>query len=107
MGDMLLVESAILPLGMKAYAVARDTELNKLFRKIFSLPDPTELTQVLNATELAQVDDYVLTWFERWLKEQQGLPLPLRKVSCITVDEEEPCIKANVQQLFRLFISSR
>lgn len=72
MGDILLVENKILPLGMNTYAVARDTELNKLYRKIFSLPEPTELIQVLNATEFAQIDDYVLLWYERWLKEQHA-----------------------------------
>ncbi len=59
MGDMLLIENSILPLGMKTYAVARDTDLNKLFRKIFSLPDPLTLIKVLSEAEMTQIDDYV------------------------------------------------
>ena len=43
MGDMPLVEGEILPLGIKTYAVARDTELNKLLRKTFDLPEPLDL----------------------------------------------------------------
>lgn len=64
MGDMLLVENRIMPLGMKTYALARDTELNRLFRKIFSLPEPLELIKALNEVEMAQVDDYVRAWYE-------------------------------------------
>lgn len=38
MGDLLLVEGEILPLGVKTYSVARDTELNKLLRIAFNFP---------------------------------------------------------------------
>lgn len=62
MGDMLLVENSILPLGMKTYAVAGDTDLNHLIRKIFSLPDPLALIKVLNEAEIAQTEDYVRKW---------------------------------------------
>ena len=68
MGDMLLVENRIMPLGMKTYAIARDTELNQLFRKIFSLPEPLKLIKVLSEAEMAQVDNYVRKWYEAWLK---------------------------------------
>jgi transposase len=67
MGDMLLVENRILPLNMKVYGVARDTRLNRLYREIFSLPDPIALIKVLSETEVARVDDYVRTWYESWL----------------------------------------
>lgn len=69
MGNMLLVENVIMPLGMKIYAVARDNELNQLFRRIFSLPDPKELIKVLTEAEKAQIDDYVSRWYKKWLKE--------------------------------------
>lgn len=62
------VENIILPLGVKTYAIARDTELNQLFRKIFSLPEPLKLIKVLSEAEMAQVDDYVRKWYEAWLK---------------------------------------
>ena len=65
---MLLIENEILPLGLKVYGVARDTDLNRLYREIFSLPDPLELIKVLSETEIARVDDYVRTWYESWLK---------------------------------------
>jgi len=73
LGDILLIENEILPLGMKTYAIARDTELNKWLRKNFSLPEPTELIQVLNATETAQIDGYIRTWHENLLKAQHTL----------------------------------
>jgi len=68
MGDMLLVENRILPLELKIYGVARDTELNRLYRKLFSLPDPLELIKILSDAEIARVDDYVRIWYEKWLK---------------------------------------
>ena len=68
MGDMLLVENQILPLGVKIYGVARDTDLNRMYREIFSLPDPLEIIKVLSKAEIARVDDYVRTWYESWLK---------------------------------------
>lgn len=64
MGDMLLVENQILPLGLKVYGLSRDTDLNRLFRDMFSLPDPLELIKVLNEEEIARVDDYVCAWYE-------------------------------------------
>ena len=64
MGDMLLVENTILPLGLKVYGVARDTELNQLIRETFSLPNPLELIKVLSEAEIARVDDYVGAWYE-------------------------------------------
>lgn len=72
MGDMLLVENRILPLGMKTYAIARDTDLNRLFRKLFSLPDPRELIRVMSEAEKDQVDYYVRKWYETWLKEHHS-----------------------------------
>ncbi len=72
MGDMLLIENTIVPLGLKSYGVSRDTELNKYFRETFSLPAPTELIRVLNETELAKVDEYVLNWQAAWLQEHQA-----------------------------------
>ncbi|NTW73081.1 MAG: IS1634 family transposase [Eubacteriaceae bacterium] len=65
MGDMLLVEGEILPLGVKTYAVARDTELNKLLRKTFDLPEPLDLIKILNEGALEQIDACVLQWYER------------------------------------------
>ncbi len=71
MGDMLLIENTILPLGLKSYSVSRDTALNQYFRETFSLPEPTELIKVLNEVELAKVDEYVLNWQAAWLQENQ------------------------------------
>ncbi len=65
MGDMLLVEGEILPLGVKTYAVARDTDLNKLLRKTFDLPEPLDLIKVLNEGALHKIDASVLQWYER------------------------------------------
>jgi transposase len=72
MGDMLLVENTILPLGVKSYGVSRDTELNQFFRKIFSLPAPIELIRVLNEAELARIDERVLNWQQAWMQEHQA-----------------------------------
>ena len=63
MGDMLLVEGAILPIGVKTYAVARDTELNKLFRQLFDLPEPLDLIKILNEDALQQIDACVIQWY--------------------------------------------
>lgn len=71
MGDMLLVENRILPLGMKTYGIARDTELNRLFRKIFSLPEPVKLIKVMSEAEISQVDDYIQKWYKAWLEKRQ------------------------------------
>jgi len=57
-----------MPLGMKIYVIARNTELSQLFRKIFSLPDPLKLIKVLSEAEMAQVDNCVRKWYEAWLK---------------------------------------
>jgi len=57
--NMLLVENNIMPLEMKTYGVARDSKLTKLFREIFSLPEPQTLIKVLNEAEIARVDEYV------------------------------------------------
>lgn len=65
MGDMLPVEGKILPLGVKTYAIARDTELNKLLRKTFDLPEPLDLIKTLNEGALQQIDACVLQWYER------------------------------------------
>ena len=64
MGDMLLVEGEILPLGVKTYAVARDTELNKLLRRTFDLPEPLELIKILSETAIQQIDTCVIRWYE-------------------------------------------
>jgi len=64
MGDMLLVEGEILPLGVKTYAVARDTELNKLLRKTFDLPEPLDLIKVLSEGSLLQIDACVIRWYK-------------------------------------------
>ena len=63
MGDMLLVEGEILPLGVKTYAVARDTELNKLLRRTFDLPEPLDLIKILSEAALQQIDDCVIQWY--------------------------------------------
>lgn len=60
MGDMLLVEGEILPLGIKTYSVARDTELNKFIRKTFGLPEPVTMIKILNDAVLMQIDECVL-----------------------------------------------
>jgi transposase len=64
MGDMLLVEGEILPLGIKTYSVARDTKLNKLLRSTFDLPEPTELIKILNEAVLQQIDTSILNWYK-------------------------------------------
>jgi len=64
MGDMLLAESEALPLKLKGYGIARDTELNRLFMNLFSLPDPYEIIRILDEVEIAKVDDYVQSWYE-------------------------------------------
>jgi len=64
MGDMLLVEGEILPLGVKTYAVARDTGLNKFIRKTFGLPEPAAMIKILNDAVLKQIDECVLQWYE-------------------------------------------
>ena len=64
MGDMLLVEGEILPLGVKTYAVARDTELNKLLRKTFDLPEPLDLIKILSEGAFQQIDACVIQWYE-------------------------------------------
>jgi len=64
MGDLLLVENQILPLGMKSYGLARDTALNQRFRQLLSLPNPLDLIRRLSEEEIAQVDAYVLQWYE-------------------------------------------
>ena len=63
MGDMLLVEGETLPLGVKTYAVARDTELNRLFRKTFDLPEPLDLIKILSEDAIQQINACVLQWF--------------------------------------------
>ncbi len=73
MGDILLVENRILPLGIKTYAIARDTEFNSLFRKIFSLPDSRILIRVMSDAEVAQVDFYLRRWYESWLVKHPAL----------------------------------
>ena len=65
MGDMLLVEGEILPLGVKTYAVARDTELNKFLRKTFDLPEPLDLIKILNEGSLQQIDACVINWHKK------------------------------------------
>jgi hypothetical protein len=72
MGNMLLVENNIMPLEMKTYGVARDSKLTKLFREIFSLPEPQTLIKVLNEAEIARVDEYVRKWHKAWIQEQQA-----------------------------------
>ena len=64
MGDMLLAESEALPLKLKGYGIARDTELNRLFMNLFSLPDPYEIIRILDEVEIAKVDDYVQSWYK-------------------------------------------
>ena len=64
MGDLLLVVNQIMPLGLEVYGLARDTVLNQRFRQLFSLPDPLKLIKKLSEVEIAQVDTYVLQWYE-------------------------------------------
>ena len=72
MGDMLLVEGEILPLGVKTYAVARDTELNKLLRKTFDLPEPLDLIKILNEGAVQQIDTCVTQWYENCCVDYPG-----------------------------------
>jgi hypothetical protein len=74
MGDMLLVESRILPLEMKIHAIARDTALNQLFRKLFSLPEPQMFIEVLNEAETSQIDIYIHKWHETWIEKHHAPP---------------------------------
>ena len=62
MGDMLIVETTLEPLGRKVYSIARDTDLNKLFRKKFSLPEPYDLIKVMNEVENSKMKGYIQTW---------------------------------------------
>ncbi len=64
MGNVLITETVILPIGMKAYSIGRDTAMNKLFREMFSLPDPAELIKILIDTENSRIDEYVHNWYE-------------------------------------------
>ena len=73
MGDMLIVENQVVPLGVKSYAVASDSELNRLFLKTFGLPEPVELIKILNDKALTRVDECVLRWYETWLNEHPKL----------------------------------
>lgn len=70
MGDMLLTEITVLPLGYKTYSVGRDTELNKMLRKLFSLPEPRVLIGVLNEKEQSKIDAYIQNWHEDWKKDK-------------------------------------
>jgi len=72
MGDMLLVEGEILPLGVKTYAVARDTELNKLLRKTFDLPEPLDLIKILSEAAIQQIDTCVIQWYETCCVDYPG-----------------------------------
>jgi transposase len=72
MGDVLITETVILPIGMKAYSIGRDTEMNKLFREMFSLPDPVKLIKILIDTELSRIDDYVISWYESYKRARVG-----------------------------------
>lgn len=64
MGDMLIVENVIEPMGLKNYAIGRDTELNRRLRARFQLPDPVELIRVLNDAEYNKVDEYVQKYYD-------------------------------------------
>ena len=72
MGDMLLVEGEILPLGVKTYAVARDTELNKLLRRTFDLPEPLDLIKILSEAAIQQIDTCVIQWYETCCVDYPG-----------------------------------
>ena len=72
MGDLLLVKTRILPLGLNTYAVARDSDLNRLFRKLFYLPEPNELIRDLGRMEMAHLDEYVQNWYEKQLEMNSG-----------------------------------
>ena len=68
LGDLLLVQNEILPIGLNTYAVGRDCALNRLFRKLFCLPDPLDLIKVLGRIEADSLDDKVKSWYEAQLK---------------------------------------
>jgi transposase len=72
MGDMLLVEGEILPLGIKTYAVARDTELNKFIRKTFELPEPVVIIKILNDAVSEQIDECILGWYKNQFGNSQA-----------------------------------
>jgi hypothetical protein len=72
MGDMLLVENTILPVGLKTYGIARDTEMNKMFRDMFSLPEPLDLIKIMIETEVAMVDEYVISWYESYKRKESS-----------------------------------
>ena len=46
------------------HQIGRDTAMNKLFREMFSLPDPAELIKILIDTENSRIDEYVHNWYE-------------------------------------------
>jgi len=68
LGDLLLVQNKILPIDLNIYAVGRDCALNRLFRKLFCLPDPLDLIKVLGRIEADSLGDKVKSWYEAQLK---------------------------------------
>lgn len=56
---------------MEIFTVARDTELNQLFRKVFSLPEPEMLINILNEKQISQADTYLCRWYETWIKNER------------------------------------
>lgn len=73
MGDMLLLEHSFLPLEIKSCSLVRDTELNQLFRKIFSLPEPLVSIKALNEIKFSQIDAYVAKWLDKRTNNQKPL----------------------------------
>ncbi len=51
---------------MKAYGIGRDTDLNKMFRRMFSLPDPVDLIKILIDSEKSRIDEYVINWYKMY-----------------------------------------
>jgi len=68
LGDLLLVQNKILPIGLNTYSVGRDCALNRMFRNLFCLPDPLDLIKILGRIEADSLDDKVKSWYEAQLK---------------------------------------
>lgn len=66
MGNVIISETRILPIEMKAYGIGRDTDLNKMFRRMFSLPDPVDLIKILIDSEKSRIDEYVINWYKMY-----------------------------------------
>ncbi len=71
MGNLHLVETVVDPLGIKTFAIARDTAVNRLIRELFNLPSPETLIWELNQAEASKISAAVERWTLDWLEKQK------------------------------------